>query len=90
MEWVRDYHELINQSSCALGKREHHAGRRPECSRSKPPDGSKATSPGLAVIDILIQTALSEELFPDCCAFIASLYVEQPSNQHEPRDERQL
>ena len=29
----------------------------------------------LTVIDILIQTHLSEERLADCCAFMASLYV---------------
>lgn len=41
-----------------------------------PPDGISGIGvTALAVIDILIQTHLSEERLADCCAFMALLYV---------------
>lgn len=40
-----------------------------------PQDRAGTGITALAVIDILIQTHLSEERLADCCAFMASLYV---------------
>lgn len=40
-----------------------------------PHDSTGTAITALAVIDILIQTHLSEERLADCCAFMASLYV---------------